>query len=141
LANVSPNILYERQYGPNQEVAVRLPAESEVYGLKLMNLVMPRSAHREPRLAELTEHYNATSPLSNENTTASLGVVGTIGLVMLGFTMLAAMCGKSVACRLRWLVIVTAILFLFGTVGGLGSLFGYFVSPSIRGWNRISIFI
>ena len=30
---------------------------------------------------------------------------------------------------------------LLGTIGGLGSMFAFFVSPMLRAYNRISIFI
>src|SRR4030065_2363852 len=36
---------------------------------------------------------------------------------------------------------LVVVLFLFGTIGGLGALFSSVVSSSIRGRNRISIFI
>src|SRR5918998_1282011 len=41
----------------------------------------------------------------------------------------------------RQLATATVIAFLIGTVSGISLVFAYLVSPQIRSWNRISIFI
>lgn len=141
LMNVGPNLVYKNNYGPNREVAVRLPAEAEIYGLKMTQLVLPRPGHRDRALRKLTDDYSNHFPLVNENYTASLGVVGTAGFFLLGLLALIKLAGGRVDERLAFLGIVVFVLFLFGTIGGLGALFSGAVSSSIRGWNRISVFI
>lgn len=141
LANVSPNINYTKINGKNLEVAVRSPAEAEVYGLKMMQLIIPRSEHRHPYLANVASRYNANYPLVNENHTASLGVVGSIGFFLLLFVVFFKLSARQVDSRLSLLSLVVIVLFLFGTIGGLGAIFSALVSSSIRGWNRISVFI
>ncbi|WP_460106608.1 DUF7024 domain-containing protein [Pseudomonas sp. S3_E04] len=54
---------------------------------------------------------------------------------------LASLSGTRTDHRLTFLAASTLVLFLFATTGGLGALFSYAISPSIRGWNRASIFI
>lgn len=139
--NLAPNVAHLRSNGPNPEVAQRLAHEAEVYGLKLMQLVLPRPGHREPHLAGWTQRYNERYPLVNENITASLGAVGTAGLIVLFGVLLTRMAGARVDARLSFLALAVLVLFLFGTIGGLGALFSALISASVRGWNRISVFI
>lgn len=141
IINVAPNIVYKKQNGTNTEVAVRSPSEAEVYGFKLMQLLMPRPGHRSEYLASLSATYGRDYPLVNENSTASLGFVGSLGFVFVFFIMLSRFSGKAVDIRLSFLSMIVIFLFLLGTIGGLGAVFSAFLSSSIRGWNRISVFI
>lgn len=139
--NTSPNIASNIKNGKNTEVAVREASEGEIYGFKLMQLILPSSTHREPRLAALTNRYNTEYPLINENSTSTLGVIGSIGFIGLFFILLASLSGRKIDSRLSLLAALTVVLFFFGTIGGFGAFFSAFISSSIRGWNRISIFI
>ncbi|APP75343.1 hypothetical protein [Xanthomonas vesicatoria] len=141
LANVAPNVINERINGHNPEVAARAPAESEIYGVKLMQLILPRPDHRLPKLANVTASYMASTPLINENTTASLGLIGSFGLAILALVAFARLSERRNEERIALLAILSGVLLAFMTIGGLGSLFAHVVSPSIRGWNRASIFI
>ena len=72
LVNISPSLFYFAQNGRNEIVARWLPAEPEIYGLKIAQLLLPVDAHRIPLLARLKDHYNRQAPLVNENGIASL---------------------------------------------------------------------
>jgi len=139
--NVAPNVLGNLSQGPNPEVAKRSPIESEVYGLKLMQLLMPRPDHRSSLLRDGAQRYNASSPLSNENITSSLGIIGSAGFMLALLVIALSPARLQIDERLRLLAALTFVLFMFATIGGLGALFAIAVSPSIRGWNRASIFI
>jgi len=139
--NLLPSISHKFTNGNNPEVAVRAPYEAETYGLKLMQLILPRSGHRDSHLASFTQFYNQTYPLINENSSSALGLIGSIGFACLLFILLAALSGKLADSRLLLLSMLVLVFFLFGTIGGFGSLFSATVSSSIRGWNRISVFI
>lgn len=141
LINITPNLVGNFRDGRNVEVAQRSFSESEVYGLKMMQLIMPRPEHRIPYLAELTAQYNRYTPLTNENATSSMGVIGATGFMLILLLVALAPARSERDDRLRLLAAATFVLFLFATIGGLGSLFAMLVSPSIRGWNRASIFI
>ncbi|MYN09588.1 DUF7024 domain-containing protein [Pseudoduganella aquatica] len=139
--NIAPNLAYQRAHGANAEVANRGIANAEVYGLKLMQLILPRGGHRSSTLNGLADMYAQNMPLVNENSTAALGLLGGAGfLAMLG-VLLAATAGRRMDRRLTLLALIVTLLFLFGTIGGLGALFSMTISSSIRGWNRISVFI
>jgi phosphoglycerol transferase len=139
--NILPNIINNHVNGNNPEVGHRESFESELYGLKLMQLIMPQAGHRISELAGIAESYNQTSPLINENRSASLGMIGAAGLAVLLSVLVLNASGGKADNRLSLLALITFVLFLFGTIGGLGSLFANIISPAIRGWNRISVFI
>jgi phosphoglycerol transferase len=141
IVNIGPNIFNKKINGPNPEVAIRSSVEAEIYGLKFMQLIMPRSQHRNSKLAAISDNYYNTAPLVNENHMASLGLIGSIGYFILSFFLIAKLSSSNVDERMSFLSLLIFILFMFGTIGGLGSLFSSTISSSIRGWNRISIFI
>ena len=134
-----PNLLYILAEGTNPAVAQRLPQEAEVYGLRITQLLLPSSTHRLGWLAAITSTYNAHAPLINENYGASLGLLGSCGLV-------AAMVIGLVGARERFPQVAAAgtlaiVGILFATIGGFGSLFALLVTPELRALNRISVFI
>jgi phosphoglycerol transferase len=139
--NIAPNIIGTYKNGPNPEVAQRSAIESEIYGMKMMQLLMPRPDHRVGKLGGIAQRYNQATPLVNENSTSSLGIIGAAGFMLALLYFLFAQARSDSDERLRLLAVATVILFLFATIGGFGSLFAMTVSPSIRAWNRDSIFI
>lgn len=143
-ANIFPNYLYRIEHGPNSEVAQRSSAHSEILGLKITQLLLPRSGHRSGKLAEITRGYSASFPLVNENSFASLGLIGGVGfLLLLGvlFLQKSEHPGNRKILVLHIFSKITLLLLLFATIGGFSSLFSILVTPEIRAWNRISIFI
>ncbi|WP_051302887.1 DUF7024 domain-containing protein [Psychromonas aquimarina] len=141
MVNLIPNIYHQSQYGSNPEVAERAKYESEVYGFKFMQLILPRPGHRIDLFARVNESYSSSTPLVNENMTSSLGILGSLGLLVIGFSLVIVLAGRPIDVRLSLLISLTLLFYLFGTIGGAGSLFAWVISASIRGWNRISIFI
>ncbi|MCX7338847.1 MAG: sugar translocase [Alphaproteobacteria bacterium] len=141
LINVAPSIVYKCMNGSNPEVARRSSAEAEIHGLKLIQMVIPRADHRIKLFSKITQKYQVGRPLVHENATATLGIVGASGFCFLGLVLLLKLSGRSVDSRLVFLSMIVYVLFLFGTIGGLGAIFSFFISPLMRGWNRISVFI
>jgi hypothetical protein len=142
LVQLTPTIAYRVAHGANDEVAKRYWFESEVYGLKLTNLVLPIEHHRLDRLARFRDEYAQGVP-QNEGRGASLGVVATAGFLWLLGVGLAACVGAARRPALRihaGLAAVTLAAFAVATTGGLATLIGV-VWPQIRAWNRISVFI
>ncbi|TWB46548.1 DUF7024 domain-containing protein [Nitrospirillum viridazoti] len=139
--NVAPNVVHRMEVGANTMVAARSPVESEIFGLKLIQMLYPRYHHRVPALASVTEHYEEGRPLVNENHSAALGMIGSLGFLALGAVIVAALARRPVDPRLSFLSLAVLVLFLFGTIGGLGAIFADQISPLVRAWNRISVFI
>ncbi len=157
LVNVSPSLVYLTVHGENREGVNRLASESELYALKITQLLLPRADHRIEFLDEFADYYNHSFPLVTENVSASLGVMGSLGFLLLLVLIFVRPMLRSDSATpsntaslhpssaqspvLLVLGLVTLSLVLMATVGGFSSLFAMLVSTSIRSWNRISIFI
>ncbi|MBH3428771.1 sugar translocase [Pseudomonas alkylphenolica] len=141
IANVTPNLIGKYVNGANPEVAQRHPLEAEQYGFKLMQLLLPRADHRISEIGAYTKFYSSNFPLINENYTSTLGIIGATGLILCFLFILASITGKKLDLRIGFLTSAALILFMFGTTGGLGVVFSSLISSSIRGWNRISVFL
>lgn len=145
--NYSPTLMYRLEHGQNPEAVVRDLAGAEIYGLKLTTMVLPHANHQVAAAAHVSRTYAAATPLNNENVTASLGVLGAVGLLaalvvlMRRPTPTGLIDQRQTQEWLHFVAVCILVLFLFGTIGGLGSLFAMTVSSSIRGWNRVSVFI
>lgn len=141
LLNLAPNLIHRYTNGPNLEVAQRSFAESEIYGFKFAQLVLPRNGHRNANLARISAKYSNATPLINENITSTLGAVGTLGLLALLVVIFSNLSGRPQDQTLNVISLIVLVLFMFGTIGGFGSIFAQTITSSIRGWNRISVFI
>jgi phosphoglycerol transferase len=139
ILNISPNLLDRFQHGVNHETAARSPVEAEIYGLKTIQLVLPRVDHRIKALAKVTAKYSTTFPLVNENSTASLGLIGSVGFIALLFSLIVPRRQRDE--RFFVLAAVTFALLLFCSIGGFSALFAVLITPMIRAWNRVSVFI
>lgn len=139
--NTAPNMHSRRAAAHTVNVAKRGAGESEVYGLKLAQLLLPRQGHRVRVLKKWAGRYAGAFPLVNENSTAALGTAGAAGLLLLFVTGFVVMSGRSADPRLAFFSVTVIFLLLFATIGGVSSLFALLISPQLRAWNRISVFI
>jgi phosphoglycerol transferase len=142
LINVSPNLIYRMKNGASI-ATMRLPGESEFYGLKIAQLLVPANEHRIKLFARIKTRYNAT-PLSNENTDSSLGIMGSLGFLFLIAWALYRNERTDDDHPLgifNHLSILNISATLIGTIGGFGSLFAHLIMPQIRAYNRISVYI
>jgi len=140
--NVLPTLINNHVNGRNTDVVARFPNETEVYGIKLVQLVMPPASHRIRFMNSRTGHYNDDFPLTNENRMSALGLIGSAGLLLLLFRLLFNQLLHSDDDQLmNGLVFLVAVMVLMGTIGGFSSLFAMYVTPMIRAWNRVSIYI
>jgi len=139
LLQLAPTLVYRAANGTNDEVAQRYRFESEVYSLKLTQLVLPIDEHRIGPLARLKQEYTEKFPPLDANA-ASLGVVGTAGFAWLLAVVLGAIAGRRAPGRHAALAGLALVAFLLGTIGGAGTLVAV-VFDQMRAWNRLSIFI
>lgn len=139
LVQLAPTLVYRAVNGTNPEVAQRYTFESEVYSLKLTQLVLPTDSHRIDALGRLKRRYTEKFPPIDANA-ATLGIVGTAGLAWLFAVALGALVGLRARGRHLALAALALLSFLLATVGGVGTLVGV-VFPQIRAWNRLSVFI
>ena len=149
LLNMLPDMLYSWVNGPNSLALSRDGAATEVYALKISSLLLPAPGHPIGALSDFRFRYDESYPLPSESPV--LGLVGAVGLLILLGSMVvllavpftrraqtATAAGRRE--KLRDLATLTLVGLLFATVGGLATLIS-FVTPNIRGWNRISILL
>jgi len=140
--NLAPSIMYCTIQGENPTVAKRNFGEADTYGLRMTQLLLPVDNHRIDFLAQMKQKYNATIK-ANENRFSTLGIVGSVGFLIL---IVWLICGRWLSSNdkshiLNLLSIINGSAFFLGTIGGLGALFAVIVTPQIRVYNRISIYI
>jgi phosphoglycerol transferase len=143
LVSLAPTLAYRARHGTNQQVAHRQSFESELYGLKPAQLVLPIEHHRIGKLASLRQRYDAWSPATEATRSATLGLVATVGLLwLLSISVLQLVSpGRRVAPALDGQAGTAALVALFfAWTGGLATLLAE-LDPQIRAWNRLSIFI
>jgi phosphoglycerol transferase len=143
LAATLPTLLYAREHGPNAGAVDRRPGEAELYGLRVTQLLMPIPHHRIAKLAELRHAYDteAVAIPVNENGTASLGIVGSVGFIFLLVYLLGWHDRSEQSRLLPVLSVLNVWAVLLATIGGFSSLIALLVTPKIRGYNRISPYI
>ncbi len=133
-----PNLLYYERQGRNQEVARRVATESEVYGLKIVNLLLPTPEHR---ISALDLRFGEKSVLPGEGT-ETLGLIGGAGFIGLLLIACRRLLGRGSdagpATSMATLLLFTVLL---GTVAGFSAVLASLGFVQIRGWNRISIFV
>jgi len=141
----SPAIVYPMTHGANDSVAQRAPGESELYGLKLAYMVIPRPQQRIGFLARRGQRYFELTPLRSEGFDSSIGLAATAGLVAALVVLLSTgLAGAAASLRRRRIAAagaVALVAFVIGTIGGVSTLIAFELSPQVRAWNRLSLVI
>jgi phosphoglycerol transferase len=142
VASLAPALLYRDQHGSNPVVGKRTPVESETLALSFANLVLPPLHHRFPPFTDLRSDYEASTVAVGEDAQA-LGLLGTAGFLWLLAALAFAALGSAtwISPLERAAAVGAATAFLIGTVAGPSTLFAHAVTPSLRAWNRLSVFI
>ncbi len=140
--NSLPSLTYTARHGKNLAVANRTPGEAEIFGLKIIQLLLPVPEHRLPAWRAFSHDYRTSAPLVNENNFVSLGVMGSLGfLALLGWVMLRARADNPRGDLRRSLAVLNLSALLLGTLGGFGALFARLISPQVRTYCRINVII
>jgi phosphoglycerol transferase len=135
LVNFLPSFINAHIFGPNSYVGTRSQTESEIYGLRIDLMIFPVYKNIFSPFSYFAGRMS--SFLINENVFAYLGIWGVLGLVLLFSNILL----KSGTILLNSLSRLNLFAVLLGTIGGGGAIFALVITPSLRAWNRISIFI
>ena len=124
--------------------------EAERYGLKIVQILLPVSAHPLPSFRAIRSTYDAAHEV-NENATVALGLFGAAGFVFLIIHGVLAMARR--ASRVRILDVASLLnlsCVMIATIGGFASvaatagvlLFGpESILAQVRCYNRIIVFI
>ena len=154
LINLSPSFLYWAKHGQNDQAIPRGISETEVNGLRISQLVLPRVDHRIEALAEAQRKSDRFSPVATSERGQQLGLIGAIGLVgLLVFTLSRLIRRRSddvprappplgtrseIVTRLGLLTVVAIIV---GAVSGISLIISAIGLRYIRSFNRLSVFI
>ncbi|HAI62760.1 TPA: hypothetical protein DCL89_00860 [candidate division WWE3 bacterium] len=144
--NYLPTLAYTQKYGMNLNTTVRLASDTETYGLKITQLVLPFEDHNLSIFNKIQKRYmNYGSAVTNENQYAALGLTATFGFI---FLILWAIfkhgllkIEKTSETKLDILGLFNLAAVLFATVGGFAVIISTYVNPTFRSMNRISVFI
>jgi phosphoglycerol transferase len=149
--NLAPTLIYQAEHGKNTSIA-RTTLQSDQFGLRLSDLVLPVQQNRLPFLSDVNQRYTeATSTGYCEACFENLGAVGSAGFLSLCLLALVSIVGVAGAFAgradrvglaiYRSAALGVALSFAIATIGGVSSLIAFFLTRDIRGWNRISLFI
>jgi hypothetical protein len=136
-----PAEIYTLVNGGNTEAVDRAGfLETEMYGLKLIMLFMPRNSHGIELFEKVITEYDLNTTYLNENITEYLGIIAIIGFFVLMFSLFINR-ESVINKRLAMLSEINIMLIILGTTSGLGTIIAFLITDKIRGYNRISIFI
>ncbi|SFE86189.1 phosphoglycerol transferase [Paenibacillus algorifonticola] len=138
LLNILPTIINNFSNGKNNGTAVRGFAESEIYGLRISQLIIPVDDHGIEILSKLISRYSGY-PISSEGH-AYIGLIAVIGL-LLSLVYLYKKNNEGPFELINQISLLNLTAILFSTIGGFGSLFSLVVTQQIRAYSRMSIFI
>lgn len=140
VASAWPNISYLISHG--SAVDGRGYFQTEFYGLKITNLLLPVTDHRIGLLAQFRE--NATNTAIPGEGMEALGIIGAAGAVLVVLAALLprveARNGRLLA-RWRELGALTIIALLVSTVAGVSAILSAGGFTFLRAWNRMSVVI
>src|SRR2546430_4361319 len=154
LLNLSPSFVYWASHGLNEKAIPRGISETEVNGLRISQLVMPRIDHRIGAFADAQRKSDRFSPVATSERGQQLGLVGALGFVgLLVFTLSRLLRRRNdhesrgppplgtraeIGKRLGLLTIVAVVI---ATVSGIALIISALGVRYIRSYNRISVFI
>jgi hypothetical protein len=152
--NFMPSFLYWAKHGQNDQAIPRGISETEVNGLRIAELVLPRVDHRIDVLAEAQRKSDRFSPVATSERGQQLGLIGAIGFVgLLVFTLSRLLRRRESAVSRappplgtrseigKRLGLLTVVAVVVGTVSGIALLISAAGIRYIRSYNRISVFI
>ena len=135
IINLLPLIIYKSQHSYVSNIN-RWFSEAELYGLKISHLILNPKYFLE---------YYSQAMLVNENRTSYLGIIGALGFIGLILYIFIKNYHKPLISDYKNRISLLSELNLFAvlltTIGGFSSIFNYFITPMIRSYNRISVYI
>lgn len=150
LLNQTPTLLYRRAHGTNVQTSVRLPGESDRYGLHVVDMFLPVGGHRVPALADLKKKLDGWFPTSPVFPSPSqpLGALGASGLALsLGAALSMAVrpdraqAGGRLRPRLAQLGALNVTAMLLAVSTGFSAMLVLAGATQLRVWSRMVIFI
>jgi len=145
--NIIPSIFYNYKYGKNLNAVSRHPKDTETYGLKITQLILPIEDHNLNLLNKIRKKYKiyGLPSLINENQYSSLGFISGLGFLgLLSWSLFGSKLNplnKKISDKLNFLGTLNLMGLFWGTIGGFSLLISVYFTPVFRSINRISVFI
>ena len=112
--------------------------QSETYSGKIIDFALPWIHHRVPELAQITTQYaSATVPSPEQPTLGLVAACGLLGLLLFGLALLLGRRRSAASSLIGVLTVLSLTAIAFYTRGGLGALWAFALTPSIRTWSRL----
>jgi phosphoglycerol transferase len=140
VANIAPCLVYAARHGDNPATRHLDLTDQERFGLRLAELLLPLSEHRYSDFAHAKRKYDRVHT-PNESWMATLGIAGGVGFLLLLLRLFSRRPAETPAGVPDGLAVLNGAAVLLGLAGGLGSLVALFLTPSIRAYNRISVYV
>ncbi len=134
LANLAPSIIFVIKNGPNPEAVARQPIHAQIYAVDVAHMLLPTRDHRIAAFRALAESRSNDWGIS-------LGIVGGLGFLILTGRFLFSRGLGSPPKLMDHLSRLNVWALLLGAMGGFGFLLALSVTPWIRCYHRISIYI
>jgi phosphoglycerol transferase len=154
LLNLSPSFLYWAKHGQNDQAIPRGISETEVNGLRIAELVLPRVDHRIDAFADAQRKSDRFSPVATSERGQQLGLIGAIGFVgLIVFTLsrlfrrredAVSRAPPAIGTRSeisKRLGVLTVVAVIVAAVSGVSLIISAVGIRYIRSYNRISVFI
>jgi phosphoglycerol transferase len=142
VVNQASSLLYWIENGPNALVGARLPIETDLYGLRVIQMLAPVPGTRLPFPATIDDVLSEGFP---SEPSMYLGIIGAICLVSMLLWIVHRVGSTSVrsaaSAALPLLAAITLCWILIASTGGLSWLVWIAGMERIRGWGRSSILI
>lgn len=127
----------------------RSPVAAETYSMRLHQVLLPTALHRIAFFRNGSNKFNEKMQVpASEVRHQYIGMLGLIGLGALLWALFRSVNLRStkdetneLESSTRFAAIIAICVLLLGISSGLGTLFAYFIAPSIRAFNRILPFL
>ena len=142
-----PKIIYSLKYGKNTLAAVRSEVATEIYALRIIQMLLPPGYSEAGILAKIAQHYSAVGMGVNENQDAALGLLAAVGFLIACLWVIFRIMQKDKTAdtrqreRLNLLSLLILCLVMYSVTGGFSMIFSMLITPEIRCVNRSSVVI
>ncbi len=145
LVTFLPAIIHRFSRGANPAAATRQAFESDFYSFGLGQLLFSTWWHRLPPMREVGQRYldgavNLADPGVYLGALFGVTFVGSVAALLV-LTLRGRWPGDTRSATMRAAITGSALVFLLGSFGGIGSVIAHLVTPQIRVWTRITPFL
>ena len=143
-ANLAPTLIYHARNGPNPSplhVTNHPWTDGEIYGLKVVQLLLPTDHHVLQSWREIRDKYYAETRMPSELDAMALGTVTSLGFLWILLRLLFPDLVTSRGRLYYLLGILTVVAVLIASVGGFGTAMNLLSLRTSRTYNRMSMFI